>query len=35
MAECKALYCGEMMLRQIDAPFICDDEQEELESWRI
>ena len=30
-------YCGEMMLRQINAPFIddADDTAEEAESWKI
>ena len=32
-AECP--YCGEMMLRQIDAPFITEDDAEEAELWKI
>ena len=32
-AECP--YCGEMMLRQIDAPFITEDDAEEAELWKM
>ena len=32
-AECP--YCGEMMLRQIDAPFITEDDAEEAKLWKI
>ena len=28
-------YCGEMMLRQVTAPFWHEDEQEEAESWKL